>query len=442
MSIRTNFFSNTKVIFLFTSVAFLSLSAPVSAQTDITISGAQAGFPVAIPQMCDQTSGTDLASKIPETISKDLQISGLFKVLNPASFIETPGKCTDAGGFSYTDWTVVGAEGLVKGKVTRSGDRVTAELYLYDVLQQKPVIARRYSGSESEYAMMAHRFANEILLYFTGERGVFGTRIAYVGTVGRFKELFVMDLDGSNQKQLTNDRGLVYSPSWSQKGDKLVYTSYAARVPDLYISDSEGKGRATRITKRSGLEVGAKFISSGSGLISSASFDGVSKIVLFDLRGTLLKKITGGSSIDVSPSYSPDGSQIAFCSNRAGGPQVYTMGADGSNVQRISFLDSRYCTSPAWSPKGDKIAFVCAKGGFQLFMSDPQGGNAIQLTFSGDNEDPHWSPDGRFLVFSSTNLGSRSKQIGILSLLGGRPTRVTDTSGDSNQPSWSPLAPE
>jgi TolB protein len=410
------------------------------AQTEIVISGAQAGFPVAVSQMCSRTEGAgDVSIKIPSTISKDLQISGLFKLIDPANFLETPGSCKGPEEFAYTDWTVIGAEGLVKGEVTEVGkDKIRVDLFLFDVLQQKPVIARRYTGGVADTSMIAHRFANEILLYFTGEKGIFGTRIAYVGSKGRFKELFVIDLDGSDQKQITNDRGLVFSPSWSADGSKLVYTSYVSRTPELYISNSDGGGNATRVTNRTGLEVGAKFRQGGGSLVSSASYEGISKLVLFDLKGSVIKKLTSSSSIDVSPSYSPDESKLAFCSNRGGGPQVYTMDSDGSNVKRISYVDSRYCTSPVWSPKGDKIAFVCAKGGFQIFMSDAEGRNAVQLTFSGDNEDPSWAPDGRFLAFSSTNLGGGEKQLGILSLLGGRPTRIEGTSRDSRQPAWSP----
>lgn len=411
----------------------------VSAQTDIRISGAQAGFPVAVPQMCDMGTGAESAKKIPEVIAKDLQISGLFKVLNPASFVESPGKCTGAEGPTYSDWSVVGAEGLVKGNITSQGGNIRAELYLYDVLQQKAVIGKRYEGGEAEYAKIAHKFANEILFYFTGEKGVFGTQIAYISTVGRFKELFVMDLDGSNVRQLTSDKGLVFSPSWSRDGSRIVYTSYASKMPDLYMTNVAG-GTSTRITKRPGLEIGAKFTPDGSGLISSASFDGISRIVMFDLRGTVTAQLTKSSSIDVSPSYSPDGSQVAFCSNRGGGPQIYIMGADGSSPRRASFADSNYCTSPAWSPKGDKIVFVCRQAGFQLFMSGPEGGSAVQLTFSGDNEDPSWSPDGRFIAFSSTTLGGGGKSIGILSLLGGKPTRISQSKGSDSQPAWSPLA--
>ena len=420
-------------------LVLITVSSNLYAQTDIRISGAQTGFPVAVPQMCDQGGGLNAASKIPEVIAKDLQISGLFKVLNPASFVESPGKCLGATGPTYSDWTVVGAEGLVKGNIVSQGGNIKAELFLYDVLQQKAVIGKRYEGAEAEYAKIAHKFANEILFYFTGEKGVFGTQIAFVSTVGRFKELFVMDLDGSNVRQLTQDRGLVFSPSWSRDGTRLVYTSYASKMPDLYMTTVSGGG-ATRITKRPGLEIGAKFTPDGSALISSASFDGISKIVMFDLRGTIIKQLTKPSSIDVSPVYSPDGSQVAFCSNRGGGPQIYIMGADGSSPRRMSFADSNYCTSPAWSPKGDKIVYVCRMGGFQLFMAGPDGGSPVQLTFAGDNEDPSWSPDGRFIAFSSTNLGGGKKALGILSLLGGKPTKISQSKGDDSQPAWSPLA--
>ncbi len=427
-----------KLFFIFNCLLVLCGQDLVQAQTDIRISGAQAGFPVAVPQMCDQGGALGVAQKIPEVISKDLQISGLFKVLNPASFVETPGKCSGAEGTTYTDWTVVGAEGLVKGNISLNGGVIKAELYLYDVLQQKAVIGKRYEGAEADFAKIAHKFSNEILFYFTGEKGVFGTQLAYVGSVGRFKELFMMDLDGSNQRQMTKDRGLVFSPHWSKDGRTLVYTSYASKMPDLYTMPSAG-GTATRITKRPGLEVGAKFSPSGDTLISSASFDGISKIVLFDLRGTILKTVIQGGSIDVSPVYSPDGNSIAFCSNRGGGPQVYIADADGSNIRRISFAGSNYCTSPAWSPKGDKIAYVCRNAGFQIFLTTPEGGSPSQLTFSGDNEDPTWSPDGRFLAFSSTNLGGGNKAIGVLSLLGGRPTRISEGRSDESQPSWSPM---
>ena len=419
------------------------LPGEAGAQADIVISNPTVGFPVAVPQLCDPRavsgSGTasEVASQIPKVVARDLQISGLFKVLNPATFVETPGKCLAPEEVAYTDWSVIGAEGLVRGEVRTEGDRIKVQLFLHDVQQKRVVIGKGYEADKNEFRKIAHRFANEIVGHFTGEKGVFGTQIVYVSKVGRFKELFIMDLDGSNVRKLTNDRGLAISPAWSPSGDKIVYTSYRSRTPELYYISPRG-GNPRRITNREGMELGAEFSPDGSKLVSAASVSGISKLALFDLRGRLVRRLTSSSAIDVSPSWSPDGSQIAFCSNRAGGPQIYVMGANGGPARRISFTSSNYCTSPAWSPKGDKIAFVCRQNGYQIYLASPSGGAPVQLTFRGSNEDPSWAPDGRFLTYSSNIGGRGAKNIVIMSLLGGAPTQISFAKSEDAQPVWSP----
>ncbi len=438
---RQSVFTTASIFFVIAVISWKSFGAPFQAfaQTDIHITDPHVGFPIALPQLCDSGGANEYATRIPEIISRNLQISGIFKVINPASFLETPGKCIAPDKVGYSDWSVIGAEGLVRGQITFNGSQVQAELYLHDVAQQRAVIGKRYETDAGDYAKIAHRFSNEIIKYFTGEAGVFGTSLVYVSRVGRFKELFRMDLDGSNVHQLTSDKGLAISPSWSPSGDRIVYTSYRSRTPELYFLSPEG-GTPRILAQRPGLEIGAKFSRDGGTLFSSATISGVSKIVQFDLKGKLLRKLTEGVAIDVSPSLSPDGQQFAFCSNRSGGPQIYISADGGKDARRISFTDSNYCTSPAWSPKGDKLAFVCRKdGGNQLFVTGPDGSQgAVQLTSSGDNEDPAWSPDGRFIAFSS-NFGGGPKGVAILSLLGGRPTRVSSGQSDDSQPAWSPV---
>ena len=424
---------------LSTFFLFLAFSVGIaSAQTDIRITDPGSGFPVAVPRLCDAGGGAEAAAKIAETITKDLQIIGLFKVISPSAFVEAPGKCGDLEKVAYSDWSVIGAEGLVKGEVRSVAGGIEVKLFLHDVQQQKARIGKRYEAAPQDYNRLAHKFANEIVRFFTGEPGVFGTRLAYVSRVGRFKELFIMDIDGSNVRQLTRDNGLAMSPSWAPAGDKLIYTSYRSRKPELHTISPEGGG-SKQITERQGLEIGAKFSPDGGTIATAAAIAGVSKIALLDLSGRLLKKLTSGDALDVSPTFSPDGSKIAFCSNRGGGPQIYVMSSQGEPAQRISFTNSNYCTSPAWSPKGDKIAFICRAGGNQLFIASPTGSQTTQLTFAGDNEDPSWSPDGRFIAFSS-NFGSGARNIAILSLLGGAPTRVSFARSEDSQPAWSPLS--
>ncbi len=428
---------NKQRFFSLLLVSILAFVGSAVAQTaDLNIRGAKAGFPIGLPQLCDAGGAGAGAVAIPEVVRNNLQVSGFFKVLRPATYVETPGKCDIDGQMAYSDWSVINAEGVVKGDVKRSGDKVIVRLYLHDIQQQRAVVGKKYEVDAQDVAKVAHKFSNEIVAYFTGTPGVFGSRIAYVSRMGRFKEIFVMDMDGSNATQLTWDKGLAMSPAWSPTGDRLVYTSYKTRQPELYIM-SPGVGKGKQLTNRPGLEMGAEFSPDGTKLISAASVSGVSKIALFDLKGRLLRRLTASSSIDVSPSWSPDGRRVAYCSNRAGGPQIYVMNADGSNPRRISYANSNYCTSPAWSPKGDKIAFVCRSGNRNhIFIGSPSGGTATQVTYSGNNEDPAWSPDGRYIALSS-NSGGGARSINLLSIQTGQMSQITTAKQEHSQPAWS-----
>ena len=415
---------------------FVGLANTSFGQADLRIAGAKAGFPIAVPQLCDNASSFPLNKDIADQVVKNLQISGIFNVINPSAYVEEPGKC-NLNEVGFSDWTVIGAEGLVKGRVSQSSNGIDYELMLYDVNQRRAVVGKRYSATSQDGIRIANRFSNEIIKYFTGESGVFGTRIAFVSKVGRFKDLFIMDLDGSNMRQLTNDKGLAMSPGFAPGGDRIVYTSFRTRRPELYFISPEG-GQPSSVTRGGDHVIGGKFSSNGRSLFVATSAAGSTNIVEMDFRGKLLRKLTKGASLDVSPTTSPDGSRVAFCSDRGGSPQIYVMGADGSNPHRISFTGSSYCTSPAWSPKGDKIAFVCRDSGFHIFVTAPDGGQAVRLTYAGQNEDPTWAPDGRSVAFSS-NLGKGGpKSIVIYSLMGGTAKQVSFSKSEDSQPTWSP----
>ena len=108
-------------------------------------------------------------------MTRDLVLSGYFDVLNPSAFIESPGRCTGPDDFAYSDWSVLGVEGLVRGVVVPDGSRVRVQLYLHDVQVRKVVLGKEYVGDKDQFRVMAHRFANEIMQFFTGVPGVFGS---------------------------------------------------------------------------------------------------------------------------------------------------------------------------------------------------------------------------------------------------------------------------
>jgi TolB protein len=336
-----------------------------------------------------------------ETLAKDLDISGLFQVLDPASF---PAQLQSEGlGFSSALWSQVGAKAVVKMRV--SGGQVEGRLYVTargDTAQ----LSKVYRGSDVRDAV--HELANDIIKSFTGQPGVFGSRIAVAMTGKGAHEIVVVDMDGGRTSVVTKMGSDCLLPAFSPTGGEIAFTSYLRNNPDLYIV-SAGGGRARRVSKQPGLNTGAAWAPGGGSLAVTMSYEGNAEIYRIGADGSSHARLTSNGAIDSSPSFSPDGSQIAFVSNRGGSPQIYLMPASGGGAKRLTF-QGKYNQTPRWSPSADKpqIAFTGRdeRGQFDVFIIDVKSGKVERLTQGkGSNLDPTWSPDGRLIAYASSRGG-------------------------------------
>jgi TolB protein len=369
-------------------------------------------YPLAIPEAVG--SDRELAKAVTEVASFDMSVAGWFRVLDPRSFLAN----LDAEALSIDPkpWEDVGAFGVMKYRAERAGDRIKLTFKLYEVEKgARPVLERDYQGGADDARALTHRWCNDMVEYFTGERGFFGARLAFVAKSKEFgtKQVFGVDFDGHGVYSLTRNRSINILPAWSPSGDQLAFTSYMRTNPDLYVVGSGG-GRPRRLARFPGMNTGASWSPDGSKLALTLSKDGNPEIyVLNAASGEVVSRLTNNRAIDTSPAWSPTGRELAFVSNREGGPQVFVMSADGSNQLRVS-RNGDYNTTPVWSPqKGKRILAYTTRGdegNFDIVTLDLETGEMKRITQNqGNNEAPAFSPNGRAIAFSST----RRQGVGI-----------------------------
>ena len=393
--------------------------------------GAKSDIPLALPI----PRGGSATDEFYKTLKRDLEISGWFRIIDPAAYTEPAGAGIRLGEFDFGSWRTPGAAVLAKTELQTTASGRRAEVWVYDVAGGAKLGAKAFSGPATADRTLAHRTADTIIRLITGQPSFFDTRIAYVSSGGGTKEVYVMDVDGGGRRQITKNKSINLSPRWNAGGNALCFTSYLNGNPDLFVADLL-KSTIRRVSARTGINTGCAWAPQGDRIALTLSPGADSDIFTIDpLAGTQIAQLTNSPGIDVSPTWSPDGSKIAFVSERGGGAQIYVMDSAGGEARRVSF-QGKQNTSPSWSPKGDKIAFVGRDGAFDVFTVNVDGSGMRRITQGmGDNEDPSWSPEGDFLTFSSTRTGA--SHIWLASADGRHQVQLTGGGGGYSNPHWS-----
>jgi TolB protein len=371
-----------------------------------------------------------------QTVAFDLDQSGFFKLIPHQKEILSLSNAEPADSMTQaSQWRGLGTDVLVKAIYEWNGTSGNLEVYAFDVEGQRRIFAKKYLLQQNNLKKTAHTCANDIIYRMTGERGIAGTRIAYVAGGSRGKEVFICDADGKNVRQLTQDGSIILGVSWNPSGNQILYTSFKGGRAGIYIHDLT-RGQRQSLPAYPGLNAAAKFSPDGSRIASVLSKDGNPEIYISDLQGRNLRRITNHPSVDSSPCWSPDGQKIAFVSDRSGRPHLYVQDLKGGPLRRLTHQGS-YNASPSWSPKGDKIAFSSnMDGSFKICVLDlNQETITIVSQEGGEAEEPDWAPDGRHIIYSSKVGGVH--QLFMVDISDGRTIRLSSNRVHHLTPAWS-----
>lgn len=376
-----------------------------------------------------------LSMDMSELLNKDLDMSGFF-IIAPQSLMDR--ELTDEGiekqEIKFSNWRSIGIELVCKGKIQEKDGDLALEAYLYDTLDGTLMLAKRYRTKAEDWRRIVHRLADDIMLAVTGEKGIMSSKIVFVSGSGNMKDIYMSDIDGSNQKRVTNYHSITLSPSVSPNGKYLAYTSYRTGKPNLYITDME-KNREVYVDGEEGMKTGTTWM--GNTMFAYSHTSGrYSTIYSLDVEKKAKNVIQRNEGISTSPSFSSDGTKMVFVSDMHGSPQIFIKEPASGNTKRLTYSGT-YNTSPAFSPKGDIIAFVAKfEGAFEICTMNPDGSNQRVLTNGGINDSPQFSPCGRYIIYSS-NKGGRHN-IYFMLFNGENKKMLKFTNGEETQPKFVP----
>jgi TolB protein len=251
-------------------------------------------------------------------------------------------------------------------------------------------------------------------------------------------EIFEMNADGTEVRQLTDNDYTDIEPAWApyknrQAGSRIAFTSDRdgdgdGEIFSWFIEHPEFSSRFWRVTDNDDSDSSAAWSPDGDRI----AFESDREIFVIYAGGSEVRQLTDNDAWDGYPAWSPDGKRIAFTSGRDGDLELFEMNADGSEVRQLTDNDADDACG-VWSPDGKHIAFTSDRDGdFEIFVMKADGTQVRQLTNNDDFDACGvWSPDGKHIAFNSGRFGD--EEIFVMKADG---TDVHSTGQKGSSPSW------
>jgi len=421
-------------------------------QPDIElVIGGDGGSPphYAVPDfVAASPEAAETARTISQVLWDDLAFEREFDLI-PRDVYKSIAAARSPDQVPFAAWREVGADAVFFGSVQQTGNKVVVQVRLFNVRTRQQVFSKQYDGTATNPRLYAHTIADEVHLQQRALKGVARTKLSFVSDRNKerligpidnreVKEIYIGDYDGANQRRITTTRHLNLNPSWSPDGGAVAYSSYRNITPQIFISLIY-QGVLENPTKGASVSnMMPVFSPDGTRIAFVTNRDGNTEIYVMNRDGSNVRRLTNHPAYESTPTWSPNGQQIAFTSDRSGKAQVYIMNAaDGSNVRRLTVSESE-ADRATWSPAPfNEIAYSgrTSSNGFDIKIHELASGMVRQITFGeGSNESPAYSPNGKHLAFTSTRAGGT--QVFTIGR-DGRGLKQITRSGNNQTPAWS-----
>jgi eukaryotic-like serine/threonine-protein kinase len=308
------------------------------------------------------------------------------------------------------------------------------------------IVAARMAGERPNAVLIVPIAGGEprVMLSSTPAEGGFrfpsiaptGKSLAYAFCREQVCDLYDIALDaqltarGAPRRLTTRREGPIYGLSWTADGESLVYGWWSGTLNLWRVSTARPDPKRVEL----GNGGFRPAVSRLGNRLAYARLGVDSDIWKFE-AGAGPTPIASSSLLDLDAMLSPDGSRLAFASDRTGDTRaIWVANADGSRAVRLTHETRRFNGTPRWSSDGGWLAYDGRgeNGRFGIYVIDSAGGSPRELT--DDGAIPSWSRDGRWIYFGSGRSGIT--QIWRVPAVGGDAEQVTDNGGEAAWESW------